>query len=190
MIGESCWPQSSLAKALLEKKGRQEDQYHGMQCISQLCSGDVASLLMIYSTIFSEASVTRSTTEKVASHVQHRAIVRVSRKLLEVVRTYYPHGPQMYEVVTAFGTLVRNILEHGRIQKNGRRRGGELRLTSMNCLSLNPSKSLRRTLRGNSFVCALFIEMEPGLSRHGNVTTLRWQFRRIFLPAFGCIGEE
>lgn len=28
--------------------------------------------------------------------------------------------------------------------------------------------------------------MEPGLSRHGNVPTLRWQLRRIYLPAFGA----
>jgi hypothetical protein len=33
---------------------------------------------------------------------------------------------------------------------------------------------------------AIFIEMEPGLSRHGNVTTLRWHLRRIYLPAFGA----
>jgi len=33
---------------------------------------------------------------------------------------------------------------------------------------------------------AVFIEMEPGLSRHGNVTTLRWHLRRIYLPAFGA----
>ena len=33
---------------------------------------------------------------------------------------------------------------------------------------------------------AVFIEMEPGLSRHDYVTTLRWQLRRIYLPAFGA----
>ena len=33
---------------------------------------------------------------------------------------------------------------------------------------------------------AIFIEMEPGLSRHGNVTSLRWQLRRVYLPAFGA----
>ena len=33
---------------------------------------------------------------------------------------------------------------------------------------------------------AIFIEMEPGLSRHRNVTTLRWQLRRIYLPTFGA----
>ena len=31
---------------------------------------------------------------------------------------------------------------------------------------------------------AIFIEMEPGLSRHRNVTTLRWHLRRVYLPAF------
>ena len=33
---------------------------------------------------------------------------------------------------------------------------------------------------------AIFIEMGDGLSRHGNVTTLRWHLRRIYLPAFGA----
>jgi hypothetical protein len=33
---------------------------------------------------------------------------------------------------------------------------------------------------------AIFIEMEPGLSRHANVTTLRWHLLRIFLPTFGA----
>ena len=33
---------------------------------------------------------------------------------------------------------------------------------------------------------AIFIEMEAGLSRHGNVTSLRWQLRRVYLPAFGA----
>ena len=28
--------------------------------------------------------------------------------------------------------------------------------------------------------------MEPGLSRHGSVTTLRWQLRRVLLPAFNA----
>jgi hypothetical protein len=31
---------------------------------------------------------------------------------------------------------------------------------------------------------AVFIEIEPGLSRHGNVTTLRWHLRRVYLPTF------
>ena len=33
---------------------------------------------------------------------------------------------------------------------------------------------------------SIFIEMEPGLSRHGHVTTVRWHFRRVFLPAFSA----
>ena len=33
---------------------------------------------------------------------------------------------------------------------------------------------------------AIFIEMEPGLSRHRNLTTLRWHLRRVYLPSFGA----
>ena len=33
---------------------------------------------------------------------------------------------------------------------------------------------------------AIFIDMNSGLSRHSNITTVRWHFRRVFLPAFNA----
>jgi hypothetical protein len=158
-----------------------------MQCIAQLCSGDVSSLLMVYRAIFEAGHVTKTTESKVPATLQHQAIVKVSRSLLEVVRTYYPHGPKLFEIVNAFGTLVRQILVEGRLQSSGSPtmvprieidQGGQHVVDE---LEQYPSELAWELVRR-----ALFIEMESGLSRHGRVTTLRWQVRRVFLPAFNA----
>ena len=41
LIGESSWPDGTLAKTLVSKtRGREEDQYHGLECVAAVCSGD------------------------------------------------------------------------------------------------------------------------------------------------------
>ena len=37
---------------------------------------------------------------------------------------------------------------------------------------------------------AVFIDMEPGLSRHQYVTTLRWQLRRIYLACLWRLASQ
>jgi len=187
LIGPSHWPQGSLAKGLLDKRGRQEDQYHGMECISQLCSGDVSSLLLIYNTVLEEGNVTPGTQTSVPAHVQHRAIVKVSRKLLEIVRTYYPFGAELYDILNSFGQLVRKILEHGRRQRSGApTQVPRIEIDQQGLFVIDALEDHAAAIAWELVRRTLFIEMEPGLSRHGNVTTLRWQLRRVFLPAFGA----
>lgn len=188
VIGESNWGEAgSLAKALQETGRRQNDQYHGMQCIAQLCSGDVSSLLMVYRAIFEDGHVSRTTESKVAPHTQHQAIVRVSRRLLDVVRTYYPHGPKLFEIVNAFGTLVRQILVEGRFQSNGvPTQAPRIEIDQGGQHVVDELDTYLREVAWELVRRALFIEMESGLSRHGRVTTLRWQLRRVFLPSFNA----
>ena len=89
IIGESNWGEAgNLQKALQDTAKPKNNQYHGMQCIAQLCSGDVSSLLMVYRAIFEAGHVTRTTETIVPATLQHQAIVKVSRSLLEVVRSY------------------------------------------------------------------------------------------------------
>ena len=191
LIGASEWQEGSLGRALANRRhGRTLNHYHGLDCIANVCSGDVSTLLLVFRHIFELGEVTAETTTLVPKHIQHRAIVGVSRELFEAIRHYLPNGPQMYSVVSAFGTLVRNILSKGRWQKKGnaftppqcprieldqRKGGADDRLTSAQ------EEIARELIRR-----AIFIEMQPGLSRHGNVTTLRWQMRRVYLPAFGA----
>ena len=191
LIGKSDWPEGNLAKALVSNSsGRQQDSYHGLNCIAAVCSGDVSTLLLIYRKMFEGGRVDKYTIRQIPKSVQGDAIREVSRDMLGAIEYYFPKGPAMHGVVSSFGNLVRNILHHGRQQKKGdttvpvecprieidQPQGSAYRMLS----------SEQRDLATELVRRAIFIDMEPGLSRHGNVTTLRWQLRRIYLPAFGA----
>jgi hypothetical protein len=96
----------------------------------------------------------------------------------------------MYAVVNAFGTLARNLLQHARWQKKGATRVPtqcpRIEIDQKTGAVVDTLSDGQRDLARELLRRALFIEMEPGLSRHGNVTTLRWHLRRIYLPAFGA----
>ena len=191
LIGKSDWPEGSLGRALAKKsKGRQNDQYHGLECIAGICSGDVSTLLLVYRRIFERGSVNDQSKSVVPKSTQHEAIVSVSRELFEAIKHHVPCGPEMYSIVATFGNLVRNILEHGRWQKKGTgstpaqcprieldQKGGAV----VESLNLTQKELARELIRR-----AIFIEMEPGLSRHANMTTLRWHLRRVYLPTFNA----
>ena len=191
LIGPSNWPEHSLGRALVEKeKGRSNDQYHGIECIADLCSGDVSTLLLIYRRIFARAGVTRESNSRIAKTAQHEAVVSASRELYEATKHYFPCGTQMYSVVGAFGNLVRNILQYGKWQKKGSTRvpvqAPRIELDQpQGAVTENLSEEQHRLAR-ELVRRAIFIEMEPGLSRHRNMTTLRWHLRRVYLPAFGA----
>jgi tRNA A-37 threonylcarbamoyl transferase component Bud32 len=191
LIGHSNWPEGSLAKALaVVKKGGCDDAYHGLECIAQLCSGDVSSLLLVFSTIFEAAKVKENTESEVTKALQGKAIREASRRKLEAIKPSFPHGGQMYAIVDAFGNLVRNILQHGQqIKKGNQYVPSQCPRIEIDQGAGAVSESLsedQRKLALELIRRAAFIEMEPGLSRHGNVTTLRWNLRRIYLPAFGA----
>ena len=91
----------------------------------------------------------------------------------------------MYDVVSSFGQLSRNILQHGRRQKNGApTQVPRIEIDQQGMFVIDELEAAAAEIAWELVRRTLFIEMEPGLSRHGNVTTLRWQLRRVFLPAF------
>jgi hypothetical protein len=187
LIGHS--PNKALAKCILErnKGGRLNPVYYGIERIAELCSGDVSHLLLVYRRMFEAANVEKDTMIIIAHKIQHDCIRQVSRELLEALKSYLPYGKDMYNIVIEFGKLVRNILERGKFQPGDvpsqcprieieQTTGGVIEMLGANQQKL-ALESLRRTV---------FVDMGPGLSRHGNITTLRWNLRRIFLPAFGA----
>ncbi len=191
LIGHSKWPEGSLGRALAEKsEGRSNDQYHGIECIADLCSGDASTLLFVYRRIFDRGGVTRDTTACIPKAAQHGAIVSASRELFEAIKHHYPFGPDMYTIVNSFGNLVRNVLQKGRWLKKGNKTTpsqvprielDQREGTVSDSLNENQQKLADELVRR-----AIFIEMEPGLSRHQNLTTLRWHMRRVYLPTFGA----
>ena len=191
LIGRSSWSEGNLAKALVNRsRGRQEEHYHGLDCLANVCSGDVSTLLLIYRRMFESAGVDQFTTARISKTIQNRAIRSVSRDMLDIIKNYYPRGPEMYDVVTSFGKLARTILEQGREQKKG------TTTVPSECprIEIDQTDGSRHGLMSSALQGlekelvrrAVFIDMEPGLSRHQYVTTLRWQLRRIYLPAFGA----
>lgn len=193
LIGRSAWEEGSLGKALrggaTRKRGRRNNAYHGLDCVAQVCSGDIATLLYVCQRIFEKGAVTSQSTKAVPKHVQHRAIESVSRELLEHVRYHHPHGQAMYEIVHEFGMLVARVLRDGALIAQGDDavpaqaprievdEGGK----SIDRLSPEAEQLAKDLIRKS-----VFIEMEPGRSRHKRMTTRRWQLRRVYLPAFGA----
>ena len=191
LIGGSSWTEGSLAKALVSKSpGRHQDSYHGLNCVAAVCSGDVSTLLLIYRRMFEAARVDRHTTQQISKTVQSQAIRAVSREMFDAIGAYFPKGPDMHRVVASFGALVRDILEQGR----GNKKGDSTVPTECPRIEIDqPDGSVyfllseeQQALARELVRRAIFIEMEPGLSRHRHVTTLRWQLRRVYLPTFGA----
>jgi len=191
LIGRSEWPERSLGRALAEKQeGRLLDQYHGVDCIAGVCSGDVSTLLLVYRRIFERGSVTKESTSLVPKTTQHEAIVSVSREMFEAIKHHVPGGPDMYSLVASVGNLVRNILQYGRWQKKGTgstpTQCPRIELDQKDGAAVETLTEGQQQLARELIRRAIFIEMEPGLSRHGNVTTLRWHLRRVYLPTFSA----
>lgn len=186
LIGPSKWPEGSLAKAIKAGGRKMTWHYHGMRCISEICSGDISVLLYTFKKIFDNGHVTPSTIDLVSHKNQHEAIVQTSRNLLTKVKGYSPQGPQMYRIVSAYGNFVRNVLDQVE------RISGipvqmpriEIDETSGGVVEELPDNI--RDIAEELIRRAIFIEMEPGSSRHDNVLTLRWNIRRIYLPAFSA----
>lgn len=185
LLGDSTWGEHrTLSRAL--RDGTTRDQYHGLQCIADLCSGDVSTLLLTYRRILEKAN--ERTKTLISRTTQHDMIRSVSRDQVALLATHVPAGPAMHTLVNEFGTFVGNVLRNGR----------EIRQTKTRSVpptcprievdgAVETAEQLSEELAvvfDELIARAVFIEMEAGLGRHGNVQTLRWQLRRIYLPAF------
>ena len=94
----------------------------------------------------------------------------------------------MYEIVMAFGTLTRKLLEASSakvLRKQGRLiQCSRLEIDRVDELAGDKLDVNTQELRYALIRRAVFIEIQPGLSRHQSAPTMRWQLRRAYLPAF------
>lgn len=184
IIGRSEYPEGTLGKALRNRK-KQYDQYHGLDTIAQICSGDISALLEMYYRIFRDGEVTKDTKSIVPKHIHHSAIESVSRGFFERIKSYQPFGEEMYKIVLNFGTLCRKILTEGYIMRDGRL--CETTRIEVDQIPGKPEEDWnpeQQKLMKELVRRAIFIEMEPGRGRATLGPTWRWQLRRIYCPAF------
>ncbi len=189
LLGHSEWGEyGTLARALRDAP-KQRSQYHGIECIADLCSGDVATLLLVFRRIFERAKVTRETTKAISPAIQHKAIGQASGEQVEMLRDHFPCGTEMHALVVEFGTLAADVLRKGRLMKQGNNQVPQamprIEVDDTGQASEQLSEPTR-TLYDELLRRAVFIEMDPSRSRHNHLQTLRWQLRRIYLPNFGA----
>ena len=191
IIGHSKYSEGSLGKAIrsrVTKKKSLRGVYHGLETIADLCSGDISVLLEIYRRIFEKGKVDAYYHNIVPPHIQHDAIVSVSRELYDHIKSYHPSGDKMFSIVTHFGTLSRNILHKGKphhrldrlvIPETTRIEVDEDPIQPFIGLSDQQKEIMDELIKR-----AIFVELEPGRARRGFSPSLRWQLRRVFCPVF------
>lgn len=188
LIGDSIYSEGTLGKQLYSGKSPNE-VYHGLETISQVCSGDISTLLEIYRTIFREDNVTQTKVDRISNQKQHSAITTASRNFLDLTKTFHPCGNDMHKLVLHFGLLCKKILKEGKLQKDSRSHAPIPNETTRieieesefpEELPAELEKLYKELIRR-----AIFIELEPSRGRHTSGITNRLQLRRIYCPSFG-----
>jgi Protein tyrosine and serine/threonine kinase len=187
LLGHSSWSEyGTLSRALRDGKAR--DQYHGLECMADLCSGDISTLLLIYRRVTEAANISDEDRQQISKATQHRVVRKVSRDQVDLLRTHVPHGAEMHALVQAFGTFVGNVLRNGREIKQSSTRSVPPTCPRIEVDGVTEAAEQLDDRLMQLFEelvrRAVFVEMEAGLGRHGNVQTLQWQLRRVYLPAF------
>lgn len=163
-------------------------EYYGLNVVRDLCSGDVSTLLMVYRHILAQCDAT--TTATVPSKTQHDAIRAVSRLLLDAIQHHRPHGKEMITIANEFGSFVAARLK-GDWGKAGKAGDDRRRPVQMPRIEVSEGSSVELgeredSIRHELLRRAVFIELDPGNSMKSRTASLRWDFRRVYLPAFGA----
>lgn len=191
LIGHSHYVEGTLAKALKRTYPGKRDQYHGIETISQICSGDISALLEIYRRIFKDGKVVKNFSDTIPKHIQHAAIVSVSRSFLESIKSFNPHGEKMHQIVYQFGTLCHKLLIEGNElteNRDGTIRKIPCETTRIEVDSIDSGNEdwndYQNLLMKELIRRSIFIDLQPGRGRRTLGPTWRWQLRRLYCPSF------
>lgn len=186
LIGNSNYEEHKTLEKALRFKTREEkkdyDEYHGLETISKICSGDISALLEIYRRIFKEGEITSDSVQLIPKFKQHKAIQSTSRAFFDIIKTFN-YGQDMYDLVNSFGTLSRKILQEGKLQA-GSVPNVTTRIEVDELEDLMKWKSDQRDLFLELIHRSIFISLEQGRGRRTLGSTLRIQMRRIYCPHF------
>jgi len=196
LIGESDELKRDTALAVYirdegSKAGRRH-YYFGMQHLSRMWSGDIATVLQVVNAMCQRAGVDQTTVTQISHAKQHEAMVDVSRKLAAAVRDYHPYGPEIDRVLQAFGKMARNVLVEGSLRKTDAQ---PRRLYHLEMTTMLPGDVLDQLEAVNSQASALAKQLlrrsvfHPLADSRGKESpdskTFRWEMRPMFRPGFG-----
>ena len=187
LLGTSKYESGSLGKQIAANIDR-NSLYHGVDTISQICSGDISTLIEIYRNVFEESSVTSSTTTLISRTIQHKAITSVSKNFLETTKSLHPYGLEMYNILFNFGSLCRKILTDGKSQRDTQAKvpipNETTRIEIQDQESIDIFSEKNSELYKELIRRAIFIELEQSRERHFLSPSKRLQLRRIYCPSF------
>jgi len=173
-------------------RGSRKPVYHGIECISQLCTGDIAAVLLVMQRIFHKAGVTKDTTSQISKSIQHQAIRSVSTDLVEQTRAYQHVGPRMYSFLNEFGRFVADALRGMPPQTKGLKAAPQpvqiprIEIDSVSdTLSLLDANDELREVYDELLRRAILIQCPMTRGIHGD-TVLGLHLRRVFLPSFSA----
>ncbi len=191
LLGASEPDDGKLAALIRESGGTRTAHYYGLHVLGRLWSGDTATILQIVKDMFIRAKVTPDTTEQIKKLTQHDAIVGISKAFRGRVDGYHPHGALMSNVLGQFGTAIRDVLVRGPLNVSKM----PYRLYRLEMTKEEPKPTItllkERDEALASLACellrrAIFIELDDSRGKEGpDTSTMRWELRRIFNPAFG-----
>lgn len=174
-------------------RSKNRPEYAGLPTIAELCSGDVAHLLLIYRKIFELGRVDAKSERLVPTHVQDTAIRATSRELLGLLKSDIPYGDRSLELVETFCSLAQWALMEAPLTRE-RTESVPRRQTRIEIDGFAIPESPERDSVDEFFVDlirrAVFVELKPGVSRRNansmNLSpSVRLALRRVYLPAFG-----
>ncbi|MGH8529563.1 MAG: hypothetical protein ACRETN_06945 [Nevskiales bacterium] len=185
----------ALARKLRESKGKHPPVYHGLEILSDLFCGDVATILQVVRSMCRRSAVDAKSTALIAKQAQDATIREVSNRYMKRVDMFHPYGAQMAEIIRDFCSLMREVLIDGKTIGEGKdprmiprieltvHDGREL-LDHIREVDEEAYKIARECLRRS-----IFIELDdsrPKNQDRGGQRTVRWEIRRIYVPQAGA----
>jgi hypothetical protein len=178
-----------LARKHLPSKGDSEilrrAAYHGVQHLSEICSGDVAAMIWLVQQILIRARFDLSDSSQrlpIKAKVQDAAIKDYSRLFLEHVGGEQEFSDEARAVAKAFGEMAQwKLLNQGSRNEGTTTpfQAGRLEVYEDSVMDDKSASLYRHLLRFGIFL------QEPRGFGEGETTSRRLYFRRLFLPTFG-----
>jgi len=166
--------------------------YHGWETICQLCTGDISNILEILSRMYEQCDVKKLQKERIAPRKQDDVIQTYSRQHIEKIKTVPQYGGTLFEIVNAFGSMSRTLLqEHEWINRGQNRRDPYqlIRIEMDEGRDIDPGlyEGSEAELHIKLWLLlqrrSIFIDAEKSRSRR-NTLASKVILRRIFCPSF------
>jgi hypothetical protein len=188
-LGKTVYPGGrTLSQALHDEITRPQVKYHGVDCLTDLCTGDYSEMIRVVGEIFSEAGIKANDPVRlIPPTIQDRAIRNISREYLGRIRHIRSDGQKLYDVVYNFGELSRRLLYHKGLVKQGTDKNGKIRKDPYDVLTIYVD-NLPLASQNWQFVWqrlqAASIFVDSGLAPSQRTIADRATLRRIYCPAF------